>query len=125
MWARGSMVAAVVLFALLPTGCSDVTVTLRVSTSFIDLSDLIDDPALVITINYTPPRDGAVTLSVHNEAGEVVKFILRNAQQNAGERENHNWNLRDERGSLVGAGRYFINFSADYAHTTFTVLLAD
>ena len=125
MWARGSMAAAVVLFALLPTGCSDVTVTLRVSTSFVDLSDLIDDPELVITINYTLPRAGTVTLSVHNEAGEVVQFLVRNVQQDAVGIKRHDWNLRDERGSLVGAGRYFINFSADYAHTTFTILLAD
>ncbi len=110
-----------VVFALLSTGCSDVTVTLIVSNSFVDLSD---DPMPVI-INYTPPRDGAVTLSVHNGAGEVVKFLYRNDQQDAGTRYRREWDLTDTQNSRVGAGRYFVNFSADYAHATFTILLAD
>jgi hypothetical protein len=69
-----------------------------------------------VTIGFSTPRDGAVSMRIYDVAGRLVSNIL-DRHVNAGE-HMVNWLGTDDRGRRVSAGIYFL--SASYENDTFT-----
>jgi flagellar hook assembly protein FlgD len=62
------------------------------------------------TIEYGLPEPGAVRLSVHNVRGQEVRLLVDGAVEGGFQRVI--WNGRDNRGSVVGSGIYFVRLIA-------------
>jgi hypothetical protein len=59
------------------------------------------------------PRDGRLTLTIYNRAGERIKRLLENVEVLAGVMF-HDWDAKNDAGSLVAPGTF--RYVLDYAH---------
>jgi len=64
-----------------------------------------------VGLRFALPRAGRVSLAVHDAAGRLVKRLLDGVHP-AGEYATQ-WDLRDDRGSTVSAGLYFVRLESD------------
>ena len=60
-----------------------------------------------ITVAYTMPYDGKVTLAINDANGRRVRNLIANVDQTAGARTEP-WDGRDETGNLVAPGTYTV-----------------
>jgi len=64
-----------------------------------------------MTFRYALPRAAAVRLAIFDVTGRQVRVLVSDA--NASGAHAINWDLRDERGALVGAGTYFARLAVE------------
>jgi hypothetical protein len=75
------------------------------------------------TLSFDLPRDAAVTLSIYDVSGRLVRTLIGQERLTVG-RHEYSWNGRDERGRQVPSGIYFYKLAGeDFVQTNRMVLV--
>jgi len=64
-----------------------------------------------VAIRFVMPREGRVSLAVYDPKGRLVKRLVEGTHP--GGEHLMSWNLRDDRGSAVAGGLYFVRLESD------------
>jgi flagellar hook assembly protein FlgD len=75
-------------------------------------------------IRYELPRSEAVSLTIYNIAGRVVRALLDSEEQGIGV-HGLTWDGRDDRGHRVPAGVYYYRLDAGDRSMTREMILVD
>ena len=76
----------------------------------------------VTTLRYRLPNDEAVTITIYDMLGNVVKNLVKTNQSSGN--KSVQWNATNNQGEQVSAGVYFYSIEAsEFRHTKKMILL--